>query len=191
VEGRPIDHLARFRRIGRKAPMDDPWWGRRGRLGINFGWGRIGAMAPERGAHLRVKAAVWQALRNAIKTAGVACQALPDGATIETGESDYAPDAVMNCRAPTADNATTAPNPTIIIEVLSPRTVASDTGAKLVDYFQVPSVAHYLIVHATKRVITHHRRTSEGIDTRIVVAGKLVMYPPGITITLEEIYDAG
>ncbi|MGB8839671.1 MAG: Uma2 family endonuclease [Aliidongia sp.] len=141
---------------------------------------------------MRVKAAVWLALRNAIKTAGVACQALPDGATIETGESDYAPDVVMNCRAPMADNATTAPNPTIIIEVLSPRTVASDTGAKLVDYFQVPSIAHYLIVHAiTKWVITHHRRTSEGIDTRIVVAGKLVMDPPGITITLEEIYDAG
>jgi Uma2 family endonuclease len=39
--------------------------------------GRIVAMAPERGAHLRVKAAVWLALRNAIKAAGVACQALP------------------------------------------------------------------------------------------------------------------
>ena len=39
--------------------------------------GRIVAMAPERGAHLRVKAA------------GVACHALPDGATIESSESAY------------------------------------------------------------------------------------------------------
>jgi hypothetical protein len=127
----------------------------------------------------------------AIKAAGVACQALPDGATIETGESDYEPDAVVNCGAPMADNATAAPNPTIVVEVLAPETATSDTGAKLVDYFQVPSVAHYVIVHATKRVITHHRRTADGIDTRIIVAGKLVMDPPGITITLEEIYDAG
>jgi Uma2 family endonuclease len=116
---------------------------------------------------------------------------LPDGATIETGESDYEPDAVVNCGPPMADNATAAPNPTIVVEVLSPGTVASDTGAKLVGYFQVPSVAHYLIVQATKRVITHHRRTADGIDTRIIVAGKIVMDPPGITIMLEEIYDAG
>jgi Uma2 family endonuclease len=153
--------------------------------------GRIVAMAPERGAHLRVKAAVWLALRNAIKVAGVACQALPDGATIETGECDYEPDAVVNCGAPMADNAIAAPNPTIVVEVLSPGTASSDTGAKLVGYFQVPSIAHYLIVHATRRVITHHRRTADGIDTRIIVAGKLVMEPPGITITLEDIYDAG
>jgi Uma2 family endonuclease len=78
----------------------------------------------------------------------------------------------------------------IVVEVLSPGTAVSDTGGKLVDYFQVPSVAHYLIVHATRRVVTHHRRTSDGIDTRIIVAGKLVLDPPGIAITLEEIYDA-
>jgi Uma2 family endonuclease len=153
--------------------------------------GRIVAMAPERGAHLRVKAAVWLALRNAIKIAGVACQALPDGAAIETGESDYEPDAVVNCGAQMADDATAAPNPSIVVEVLSPGTASSDTGAKLAGYFQVPSVAHYLIVHPTKRVVTHHRRTADGIDTRIIVAGEIVMDPPGITITLEEIYAAG
>jgi Uma2 family endonuclease len=152
--------------------------------------GRIVAVAPERGAHLRIKAAVWLALRNAIRAAGVPCQALPDGATIETGESDYEPDAVVNSGTPMADNATAAPNPVIVVEVLSPGTASLDTGGKLVDYFQVLTVAHYLIVHATKRVITHHRRTSDGIDTRIIVTGKLVMDPPGITVTLEEIYDA-
>jgi len=152
--------------------------------------GRIVAMAPERGAHLRIKSAVWLALRNAIRAAGVPCQALPDGATVETGESDYEPDALVNCGAAMADDAIAAPNPVIIVEVLSPGTAAADTGGKLVGYFQVPSITHYLIVHATKRVVTHHRRTSDGIDTRIIVAGSIEMTPPGVTISLDEIYDA-
>ena len=152
--------------------------------------GRIVAIAPEKGAHLRVKSAVWLALRNAIRAAGAPCQALPDGATVETGDSDYEPDAVVNCGAAMADDAIAAPNPVIVVEVLPPGTAAADTGGKLVGYFQVPSVVHYLIIHATKRVVTHHRRTSEGIDTRIIVAGEVEMTPPGITISLDEIYDA-
>jgi hypothetical protein len=54
----------------------------------------------------------------------------------------------------------------------------------------VPSVTHYLIVHATRRTVTHHRRTGDGIDTRIIVNGPITMAPPGIVITVEEIYSA-
>lgn len=151
--------------------------------------GRIVAMAPERGAHLRIKAAVWLALRRAVAAAGVTCQALPDGATVETGESDYEPDALVNFGESMADDAVAAPNPVIVVEVLSPGTASSDTGGKLAGYFQVASVNHYLIVHPIKRVITHHRRTPDGIETRIVVSGSIVMDPPGIEITVDEIYE--
>ena len=150
--------------------------------------GRIVAMAPERGAHLRRKAAVWQALDRAIRAAGVACQALPDGATVETGESDYEPDALINCGAPMDDDAVAAPNPVVIVEVLSPGTASSDTGAKLAGYFQVLSVVHYLIVHPTKRMIIHHRRTDQGIATHLVASGAVVLDPPGIVVSVEEIY---
>lgn len=152
--------------------------------------GRIVAMAPERGAHLRVKGAVYRALVRAVAAAGVPCQALPDGATVETGESDYEPDALVNCGAPMADDAVAAPNPVVVVEVLSPGTASTDTGGKLADYFRVASVAHYLIVHPTRRTITHHRRTASGIDTRIVVNGPIRMDPPGLVVTVEEIYAA-
>jgi hypothetical protein len=49
-------------------------------------------------------------------------------------------------------------------------------------------VAHYLIVHPTRRTIIHHRRTAEAIDTRIIVNGPIAMEPPGIVITTEDIY---
>ncbi len=152
--------------------------------------GQIVAMAPERGAHLRVKGAVYRALHRAVAKAGVPCQALPDGATVETGDSDYEPDALVNCGAPMADDAVAAPNPVIIVEVLSPGTMSTDTGGKLADYFSVPSVGHYLIIHPTRRTVTHHRRVGAAIETRIIVNGPITMDPPGIVITTEDIYGA-
>ena len=151
--------------------------------------GHIMAMAPERGAHLRVKGAVFKALDRAIAIAGVDCQALPNGATVETGDSDYEPDALVNCGEPMADDAIAAPNPVVIVEVLSPGTASTDTGGKLADYFRLPSVAHYLIVHPIRRTITHHRRTGARIDTVIVVNGPITLDPPGIVITVEELYN--
>ncbi len=152
--------------------------------------GRIVAMAPERGAHLRVKGAIYRALHRAVTAAGVPCQALPDGATVEIGDSDYEPDALVNGGAPMADDAVAAPTPVIVVEVLSPRTASTDTGGKLADYFRIPSVAHYLIAYPTRRTVTHHRRTDGAIDTRIIVNGPIAMDPPGIVITAEEINGA-
>ena len=88
--------------------------------------GRIVGMAPERGAHLRIKGAVYKALDRAISRAGLICQALPDGATVETGDSDDEPDALVNCGEAMADDAAAAPNPVIVVEVLSPGTASTD-----------------------------------------------------------------
>ena len=48
--------------------------------------GEVVAMAPERAGHARRKAEVWLALRDAIKAAGLTCEALPDGMTIKIDE---------------------------------------------------------------------------------------------------------
>lgn len=152
--------------------------------------GRIIKMVAERGAHLRVKDAIYVALRQAIKAAGLDCQALPDGATIETGDNDYEPDAVVNCGPRIADDEIAAPNPIIIVEVLSPGTQSTDTGGKLAGYFMVPSVMHYLIVHPTKRVVTHHRRVGNQVETLPVVNGPISLGPPGIAVEVEAFYAA-
>jgi Uma2 family endonuclease len=150
--------------------------------------GRIVAMGPERGAHLRAKAAVYKALDRAVIASGLECQALPDGATVETGDSDYGADALVSCGPAMADDAVAAPNPVIIVEVLSPGTATTDNGGKLADYFRVLSVARYLIVHPVRRMVIHHRRAGDGIETRIIAAGTITMAPPGIVITVEELY---
>jgi Uma2 family endonuclease len=153
--------------------------------------GHIIAMSPERVGHVRVKARVFQALERALQTAGVECEALADGVTVETGENDFEPDAVVNCGPPIDDDAINAPNPVIIVEVLSPSTISTDTGGKLIGYFQVPSVVHYLIVHPAKRSVIHHRRGPTGeIATRILVSGAIQLDPPGIAVAVEDFYAA-
>jgi Uma2 family endonuclease len=151
--------------------------------------GEVVAMAPERWAHARLKARIWRALDHEITQAGLACEAAPDGMTVEIDDdTDYEPDALVNCGPPIPDEATAAPNPVVIVEVLSPSTTSVDTGAKLADYFRLASVQHYLLVRPSRREIIHHRRTEDGILTRIVHDGAILLEPPGIHLSLDDIY---
>ncbi len=150
------------------------------------------AMAPERWVHARLKARIWRALDREIRDAGLPCQAAPDGMTVEIDDdTDYEPDALVNCGAPIPDEATAAPCPVVIVEVLSPRTKSLDAGGKLADYFRVPSVRHYLLVRPLRREIIQHCRTGERIETRVITSGLVELDPPGIRLSLDEIYGDG
>lgn len=152
--------------------------------------GEVFAMASERVAHIRVKNRVWQALDQAIRRAGLDCEALGDGLTIEIGDhTDYEPDAVVNCGLRLDGDRVAASNPVIIVEVTSPSTRSLDTGAKLTDYLSLPSVRHYLIVRADRIAVIHHRRDDNGtIGTRLVADGPIVLDPPGIVIEVGQLY---
>jgi Uma2 family endonuclease len=148
------------------------------------------AMAPERWVHARLKALIWQAFRRELRAAGLACEASPDGITVEIdSETDYEPDVLINCGEPMRDDAIAAPNPVVIVEVLSPSTQSVDAGGKLADYFRLPSVQHYLLVRPLKPEIIHHRRVGERIETKIVTSGDVELDPPGIRLSLNEIYQ--
>jgi len=152
--------------------------------------GEVVSMAPERAAHARLKAEVWLALRQAIRSAGLECEALPDGMTVKIDEhTAYEPDAVVHCGARLADDALLVPEPVIVAEVLSPTTRAHDAGAKLAGYFRLPSVRHYLLVRTEQRTVIHHRRGDDGaIETRIITSGILPLDPPGLELDLAHIY---
>lgn len=152
--------------------------------------GKVVAMAPERAAHARLKSEVWLALRDAIKSAGLPCEALPDGMTVKVDEhTAYEPDAQVHCGEALADDVVLVPAPVIVVEVLSPSTATRDTGAKLADYFRVASLRHYLIVRTDRPTVIHHRRgDGDLIETRIVTAGSLDLDPPGIALDLDRIY---
>lgn len=153
--------------------------------------GEVVAMAPERAAHNRVKARVWRALDEAVRSAGLPCEAFADGMTVEIGEDyDYEPDAVVNCGDRLLPDVVAAPNPVVVVEVLSPSTQSTDTGAKLADYFRVPSVRHYLILRADRPQIIHHRRSDDGagIETRVLADGTIRLDPPGFEVAMADFY---
>jgi Uma2 family endonuclease len=147
------------------------------------------AMSPERIEHVRVKNRIWAALDRAVHAANLPCEALGDGVTIEINEdTDYEPDAVVNCGPPAPGDAVAATNPVIVVEVLPPSTESVDLADKLADYFKVATIQHYLIVRARRREVIHHKRSGSEIVSRVINIGGIVLDPPGITIDVADIY---
>jgi Uma2 family endonuclease len=146
--------------------------------------GEVVAMAPERSSHALIKFQVARRLAEAVEAAALQCTVYPDGMAVEVdAETTYEPDALVRCGAPLADDAVKITDPVIVFEVLSPSTRARDAGAKLEDYFRLPSVRHYLIVKTENQSIIHHERGTDGvITTRIIRDGSVRLDPPGIEV---------
>jgi Uma2 family endonuclease len=151
--------------------------------------GVVVAMAPERVAHVRRKAAAWVLLRDGIQANRLPCEALPDGMTVEIGEDDdFEPDALVRWGERLANDATVVPDPLIVVEVLSPSTAATDRTTKLERYFRLPSVQHYLIVWAGRHRVEHYRRVGSGVETASRTDGALTLDPPGMLFNVTALY---
>jgi Uma2 family endonuclease len=151
--------------------------------------GEVVAMAPDRLWHLLVKGAAFRALGDAVKRAGLPCTVFPDGATVVIdNEHSREPDAAVQCGGVTDLNTMILESPLIVVEVTSPSSERDDTGEKLVEYFSVPSIQHYLIINPAKKVVTHHARSRSGdIATRIASTGEIDLSPPGMTVSVAEL----
>jgi Uma2 family endonuclease len=150
--------------------------------------GEIVAMAPERALHNLVKLAVVRALGDAVARAGLPCTVFTDGMTVVIdNEHSREPDAAVQCNVSTDLDSTILEQPLIVVEVTSPSSERDDTGDKLVEYFSVPSIRHYLIVNPAKRVVVHHARDEVGeISTHILSGGQLDLRPPGMAVPVCE-----
>lgn len=146
------------------------------------------AMAPERTRHGKVKYRLQKALEAGINRAGLICHMLPDGATVRISETAaFEPDALVYCGPELPGDAIEVPNPVVVVEVSSPSTRRNDSTIKLVGYFELPSVHHYLIVDPEAASVIHHQRQADGtILTRIVADGEIVLDPPGIVLAVRE-----
>jgi Uma2 family endonuclease len=146
--------------------------------------GEIVVMAPERARHNLVKLEVAIALKDAVRAAGLPCTVFTDGVSVVIDEKTARePDASVQCGVKRDLDSVVIDSPMIVVEVVSPSSERDDTDAKLVEYFSVASIRHYLIVFSEKRVVVHHRRDNEGhIATHIAHHGDINMNPPGITV---------
>jgi hypothetical protein len=127
------------------------------------------AMSPERIEHVRIKSRIWAALDRAIRAGNLPCEALGDGVTIEIDEdTDYGPDAVVNCGPPAPGDAVAVTNPVV----------------------KVASIQHYLNDRTRRREVIHHSRSGSEIVSRVINIGSIVLNPPGISIELADVYPA-
>jgi Uma2 family endonuclease len=151
--------------------------------------GEVVAMAPERALHNRVKAAVIRALEDAIARDRLPCIAFTDGMTVVIDdEHAREPDAAVQCGVPFDPTSTVLEAPLVVVEITSPSSERDDTGEKLVEYFSVPSIQHYLIVNLTKKAVIHHARGPGGdFSTHIATSGEIRLMPPGMTITVADL----
>jgi Uma2 family endonuclease len=161
-----------------------------GKLRCELFQGEVVAMAPERTRHNLVKSLVFTELYGAVKSAGLPCLVLGDGATVVIDKSTaYEPDALVRCGATVDFDAVTTDEPLVLVEVVSPSSKGRDAGSKLVDYFSLPSVRHYLVVDPDRKAVIHHRRGDDGaIATAILREGTLTLDPPGLAVAVEGFF---
>ncbi len=150
-------------------------------------------MAPERARHNLVKFAVARALDDAIKRAGLPCTVFTDGMTvIIDNETSREPDAAVQCGVAVDLDSMVLQAPLIVVEITSPSSERDDTGDKLVEYFSVPTIQHYLIVNPAKNVVVHHARSDGGtIATRILSDGEVGLTPPGMVVPVADLLPSG
>jgi Uma2 family endonuclease len=112
------------------------------------------------------------------------------GMTVRIDErTAYEPDALVYCGTKLQPSAVEVPRPIVVVEVLSPSTRHIDLSAKLADYFRPPNIAHYLIVDPERpRIIHHARAIDDTILTRIVNEGAIRLDPPGMEVSMADIY---
>lgn len=147
--------------------------------------GQIVLMAAEQLKHVKAKGALFMALTNAISRAGLACHALTDGVMIRIDDhTAYEPDALVYCGDELPGEVMVVPAPFIVAEVLSPTSRHHDTSAKLVGYFKLESVAHYLIIDPDARTVTHHTRDAAPVT---LSTGTLHLDPPGIRLEVTNL----
>ena len=152
--------------------------------------GIVVAMAPERASHNLRKDAARDAMRRAVRQAGLtSCQVFDSGMAVQVEDSDFEPDAVLRCGPLLPGDATKVPDPLVLVEVLSPDSGTRDRATKLRAYFKLPSVRHYLIVWPEEpRVVRHSRMPNDQVATQVFASGEITLSPPGITVTVEEFY---
>ena len=80
------------------------------------------------------------------------------------------------------------PNAIVVVEVSSPSTGRRDEHEKLIGYVAVPSIQHYLIVYAERRIVVHHARAGDAITTRILGSGSIRLDPPGLDLAVEDLF---
>ena len=109
---------------------------------------------------------------------------LPDRA-----DTHYRADLAVS-RAPLVRGSRWVPDPVLVVEVLSPSTLAHDRGVKVPDYGTIPPLREILLLYTTERRADRWRRSGERwVVTTLVGDATLHLEAADATLSLAEIYE--
>lgn len=154
--------------------------------------GQTVAMSPEAADHNRIKLRICMALVRSVEVARLpSCEVFTDGMTVPIDAyTAYEPDALVYCGPKIPSAQLTVPAPIVVVEVISPTSRHSDTSAKLIGYFKIASVRHYLVIDPDGRSVTHHTKAADGaVSASSLRAGLLRLDPPGIAIEVTALFE--
>jgi len=151
--------------------------------------GEVVAMAGGTRGHSRIKSNVHAAFGKGLSGVTSPCMSYVDDLSVViTERTTYIPDVVIDCAEEQDDDDLIAKEPMVVVEVLSQSTSRNDTDRKLIGYFTVSSIIHYLIIDGFSRNVVHHRRDDDGIRTTIHHDGEIRLDPPGLTLGVADLW---
>lgn len=140
--------------------------------------------------HARVKLQVCDVFRAAIRERGLNFEVGIDGIGVTYGDSFYVPEVVVFPRGLIRDTDRMAPEPIIVVEVLSPSSVKTDLTTKAVGYGLVETIQHYLVVDPAAHDVAHFERRN-GLLAQAGKPrdqGRLRLEPPGLEFEIPDFF---
>ncbi len=111
----------------------------------------------------------------------------------ETGEDGFYPDVTVACPPTRFDerDGRTLLNPTVVFEVLSPSTAENDLTTKSDGYFQIASVAAYVLISQDRVRVEVRTRGAGAWNTRVFrqLSDVVELSEIGVQLPLAEIYE--
>lgn len=151
--------------------------------------GEIFAMTGASLPHNRVLGNSYMALMNRLDLDS--CEAFVDGALVEISADCFLyPDVVVSCHDEDLASDRILRHPSVIIEVLSPKTADYDRTSKLRLYQQLPSLQHYVLIRQDYCWVDCLTRAADEWSLRVYdsPADELELSALAIRIPLAELY---
>ena len=150
--------------------------------------GIVRMMTGASAAHSRIKGNLLSTLDTALGDGS--CSAYVDDLKVVTANAVMYPDVLVICR-PLAPDDDRVPDPTVVVEVLSPTTETHDRIRKWREYQSIAVLQHFVLVAQSERRVEVYSRTQTGWEIKVVEPPEdaVVLKAIGTRLSLEAIYQ--